>query len=66
MVELADDFSGQIKIAKLDIDDNQRVAAEYNIRSIPSLLFFKDGQVVDQVVGVIPKKGIAEKLNALL
>ena len=64
--ELADDFEGQVKVGKVEVDNNQRVAAQYDIRSIPTLLFFKDGQVVDRVVGVVPKKGIAEKLNAFL
>ncbi len=64
--ELADDFDGQVKVGKVEVDNNQRVAAQYDIRSIPTLLFFKDGQVVDRVVGIVPKKGIAEKLNAFL
>ena len=50
----------------MEVENNQRVDTHYGIRSIPTLLFFKDGQVVDQVVGAVPKKGIAEKLNALL
>ena len=64
--ELADDFEGQVKVGKVEVENNQRVATHYGIRSVPTLLFFKDGQVVDQVVGAVPKKGIAEKLNALL
>ncbi len=63
--ELADDFEGQVKGGKVEVENNQRVATHYGIRSVPTLLFFKDGQVVDQVVGAVPKKGIAEKLNAL-
>ncbi len=64
--ELADVFEGQVKVGKVEVENNQGVATHYGIRSIPTLLFFKDGQVVDQVVSGVPKKGIAEKLNALL
>lgn len=64
--ELAADFEGRAKVGKVNVDDNQHVAAQYGIRSIPSLLFFKDGQVVDQVVGAVPKSVLAEKLLALL
>lgn len=64
--ELAVDSEGRAKVAKVDVDDNPRVAARYGIRSIPTLLFFKDGQVVDQVIGVVPKKVLTDKLNSLL
>lgn len=64
--ELAADFAGDAKVGKVDVDHNAQVAAQYGIRSIPTLLFFKDGQVVDGVVGVVPKKVLADKLNALL
>lgn len=64
--ELAADFEGRAKVAKVDVDDNARVAAQYGIRSIPTLLFFKDGQVVDQLIGVAPKKVLADKLTVLL
>ncbi len=64
--ELAADFEGRAKVAKVDVDDNARVAAQHGIRSIPTLLFFKDGQVVDQVIGVVPKKVLADKLTFLL
>ncbi len=64
--EVAADFAGYAKVGKVDVDDNARVATQYGIRSIPALLFFKDGQVVDGVIGVAPKKVLADKLNALL
>ena len=51
---------------KLDVDNDAQVAAHYGIRSIPTLLLFKDGQVVDQVIGVAPKTELVEKLNAVL
>ena len=64
--ELADEYDGQAKIGKLDVDANQQVAMDYNIRSIPSLLFFKGGEVEEQVVGVASKKKLADKLDELV
>ena len=64
--DLAAEFEGKVKVGKLDVDNNPLTASEYHIHSIPTLLFFKDGQVVDQVVGVVSKKVLAEKLNSLL
>lgn len=64
--ELGFHLQGQVKVGKLDIDDNPRIVAKYAIRSTPTLLFFKDGHVVDQVVGVAPKRVLAEKLHNLL
>lgn len=62
--ELAGEFEGRAKIGKMDVDQNQQFPFKYGVRSIPTLLIFKDGQVVDQVVGVVPKKVLAEKLMA--
>lgn len=64
--ELAADFEGRARVAKVDVDRNPQVAAQYDIRSIPTLLLFKDGQVVDRVIGVAPKKVLADKLTFLL
>ncbi len=64
--ELSEEFKGKIKVAKIDIDANQEVSVEYGIRNIPTLLFFKNGQVVDKVVGVQPKEKLAERLQSLL
>ena len=63
--ELASDYTGKARVVKLDVDNNPQTAMKYGIRSIPSLLFFKDGRPVDQMVGVVPKKVLAEKLDAL-
>ncbi len=63
--KLAEEFAGRAKIAKMNVDDNQHVPMQYGIRSIPTLLFFNEGQVVDQRVGVVQKGKIAKKLNSL-
>lgn len=65
IVELADDFEGKAKVGKLDVDHNPKTAMQYGVRSIPTLLFFKDGQVVDQLVGSASKKVLAAKLEGL-
>jgi len=64
--ELAAEFEGLAKVGKVDVDQNANLARQYGIRSIPTLLFFKDGQVVDQVAGAVTKKALTEKLHALL
>ena len=64
--ELASEYQGKAVIGKVDVDTNQEVAAKYGIRNIPTILFFKDGEVVDKVVGVVPKEQLVEKLNAIL
>lgn len=63
--ELANEFEGRAKVGKLDVDNNPQVAMQYGIRSIPTLLYFKDGQVVDQLIGAASKKVLASKLEAL-
>ncbi len=60
--QLAAESQGRYKIAKLNVDDNPRTAAQFNIRSIPTLLIFKNGALVDQIVGVQPKPAIAARL----
>lgn len=64
--ELSQEYEGKVLIGKLDVDSNPNVSVEFGIRSIPTLLFFKNGQVVDKQVGVVPKNVLAQKLNALL
>lgn len=64
--ELAGEYKDRIKVGKLEVDNNPQIAGKYGIRSIPSLLFFKKGQIVDQVTGVLPKKELSDKLNSLL
>jgi thioredoxin 1 len=60
--ELAEQYEGKVKVAKLDVDANIQTATRYNVRSIPMLLFFKDGKLVDQIVGAVPKATIEGKL----
>jgi thioredoxin 1 len=64
--ELSKEYEGKALIGKLDVDSNPNVSVEFGIRSIPTLLFFKNGQVVDKQVGVVPKNVLVQKLNALL
>ncbi|MFQ5638828.1 MAG: thioredoxin family protein [bacterium] len=64
--ELAKEFKGQIKICSLDIDDNKRVAKRYGICELPTFLFFKNSQVIDHIVGAIPKKILAARFKAML
>ncbi len=64
--EIAGEFQGKAIVGKVDVDTNQEVAAKYGIRNIPTILFFKNGEVVDKVVGVAPKEQLVEKLNAIL
>ena len=62
--ELAGEFEGKAVIAKLNVDENPNTAAQYGIRSIPTMLIFKNGEIADQIVGAMPKNMIAEKINA--
>lgn len=62
--ELAGDYEGKAVIAKLNVDENPSVTARYGIRSIPTLLVFKGGQIVDKQVGAVPKSVLAQKLEA--
>jgi thioredoxin 1 len=63
MEQLAREYDGRLRIAKVDVDANQQVAMRYNIRSIPSILFFKDGKHVDTVVGAVPKNYLERKIQ---
>lgn len=64
--DLADEFEGRAKIGKVDVDENPQTAQQYGVRSIPTLLFFKDGEVQEQVVGAVGKKPLKDKLEELV
>ena len=66
VAEIATDFDGKAIVGKVDVDNNQQVSVDYGIRNIPTVLIFKNGQVVDKIVGVASKEVIAEKLSAHL
>ncbi|HMK34364.1 MAG TPA: thioredoxin [Desulfomonilaceae bacterium] len=61
--ELAGEYAGKIKVAKLNVDDNKETPSKYGVRGIPTLMLFKNGQVVDQIVGAVPKSRIKELLD---
>jgi thioredoxin 1 len=63
--EVAREKAGVVKIAKVNVDENQSLSFKYNIRAIPALLFFKNGQLRDQVIGVTSKKDLLSRLEAL-
>ena len=64
--QIATDYDGKVKVGKLDVDANQRTAVRFNVRSIPSILFFKDGKLADTVVGAVPRQILERKVNELL
>ena len=64
--ELASEYEGRVIIGKCDVDDNDDVAAEFGIRNIPTVMFFKNGQLVDKQVGSAPKSLYVDKINNLL
>ena len=64
--EIANDYDGKVKVGKVDVDNNNQVAMKYGIRSIPTLLLFKGGEVVDQVIGNVGKESIESMLNKAL
>jgi thioredoxin 1 len=64
--ELATEYEGRVTIGKMDVDENNDVVAQFGVRNIPTVLFFKDGQVVDKQVGAAPKATFVAKIDALL
>jgi thioredoxin 1 len=61
--ELAKEYDGKLKVGKLDVDANPAVSMQYGIRSIPTLLVFKGGRVVEQIVGAVPKRNLVDKVS---
>jgi thioredoxin 1 len=64
--ELAKEYEGQVVIGKMNVDDNTETPNEYGIRNIPTILFFKNGEVVDKQIGAVQKSALAAKVQALL
>jgi thioredoxin 1 len=61
--QLSTEYEGKVKVTKLDVDANIKTGSRFNVRSIPTLLFFKDGKVVDQIIGAVPKTHIEGKVQ---
>ena len=61
--EIAAEYTGQLKVAKLDVDSNPRMATQYGVMSIPTLILFKDGQPVERLVGAMPKRSLLDKIT---
>ena len=64
--EIAEDYKGKVKVGKVDVDQNQNSAMKFGVRSIPTLLILKNGEVVNQIVGSVPKSEISEKLDTII
>lgn len=64
--ELSNEYADKAHVGKVDVDSNQDIAAKYGVRNIPTILFFKNGEVVDKSVGAVPKAQLAEKLDAIV
>lgn len=64
--ELAEEFDGKLVVGKCDVEENDDIAMEFGVRNIPTILFFKGGQLVDKFVGAAPKATLTEKFQALL
>jgi len=64
--ELADEYQGKVIVGKLDVDENQQTAIKYGVRSIPTVLFLKGGEVKDTIIGAVPKTIFVEKLSKLV
>jgi thioredoxin 1 len=66
VAELSEDYNGRAVITKMDVDNNPGTTAKFGIRNIPTLLFFKNGEIADKQVGAVPKSILASKIDALL
>jgi thioredoxin 1 len=64
--EIAQEMAGQVKVCKVNVDECQELAADFNVMSIPTLIIFKGGKPVDQMVGAVPKQKMVDKLTAQL
>jgi len=66
LAEIATEFAGKLTVLKMNVDDNPRTPSSYNVRGIPNLIFFKNGQVVEQVVGAVPKDQLIAAVKKVL
>ncbi len=64
--ELAIEYSGKLKVGKLNVDNNQQTSINYGVRSIPTLLIFKGGQLIDTIIGAVPKAQIVQRLKSVM
>ena len=64
--EIGEEYDGKVVVAKLDVDSNPQIPTKYRVRNIPTILFFKDGELKDKQVGAVPKKSLLQKLEPLL
>ena len=64
--DMAEEFDGKLQVAKLDVDASPNVAMKYGVRSIPALIFFKNGEPVDQLIGAVPKGALKKKVDSVL
>ncbi len=64
--EIAKEYDGKLKVAKMDVDSNPKTSVQFNVRSIPTLLVFKGGQVVEQIIGAVSRRHLIDKVNAHL
>lgn len=64
--EISAEMEGRAKVVKVDVDQSSSIAVKYGVKSVPTLMFFKNGEVVDQVLGAVPKDFIEKKMNSIL
>ena len=64
--QIAEEFAEDMKIAKMNVDDNPETPTQYNVKGIPNIVFFKNGEVVEQIVGAVPKEHLVDAINKIL
>jgi len=64
--QIGEEYEGKVKVGKVDVDNNPQTAMKFGIRNIPTILFFKNGEIADKQVGAVPKQAIANKVEALI